>query len=471
MMASKPDARGLALPQWATGIVGIFELSRDALCPVPYPTQAELTLADRAIAAGLAIVAAIYAVVSFSTLDSRLYESWNIFFHADGIRVLADMTERLSDQWRTNAHPLVPLLTYPLMQVLMGLGLSKLGAAGVLTVACAAATMGMLFLALRNLGLPRAAASAFAVMFLGSATFVHWFAYVETYTFAMVSLSLVLWVLTNSRSQPLWLWTIAGAGALSITITNWALHLACSFFRLPFWSFARTVAVAFLLVAVLAVAQKAAFPQARLFFNILNLKGDIAFSQIWQEKKGLATWTPLDNVRGILLTSAVAPPPGVEVNKTTVGDFTIVSNLHSPLAQMSPAGVVALSCWILLLGAGFWGVIASVPHRAVAVPIAIYVVFQVLMHMVYGEIAFLYAGNVFPALLLMTAFGYFTRLRRIVLGAAVAVAVLGGFSNYAEFQTAARLSRGIAAHLETTGTAICVPTCSTPADAARSRDR
>jgi hypothetical protein len=290
---------------------------------------------------------------------------------------------------------------------------------------------------------------------------VHWFAYVETYAFAALTTAIVLFLLTNGRSESLWVWTFASAGALAITVSNWGLALAAGFFRLPLWAFLRTAASAFVLVAVLACAQKLMFPQALLFFNPFGLRGDVGYTQIWLEKHGYGKWTPLDNVRTVLIASAIAPPPRTEVDKTPVGDFTVVSNLHVPVLAMTWPGIVAAACWVLMLGAGAWGAVRSIPHRAVAVPIVVYVLFEVLLHSVYGEIAFLFAGNFFPALFMMTALGYFTPMRRIVLGAAVVVALVGGLNNHAQFARAATLSSEVAAHLEATGTAICVPTCET----------
>jgi hypothetical protein len=438
-----------------------IEQIRDTFCPIPCPPRKRFGVTDVTIAVVMAAFAASYAAAASTAIDPRIYDSWNIYFQADGIRVLVDMTDRLSDQWRTNVHPLVPSLSYPIMLMLMSLGLSKLTAASIVMIGCAAFTTGLLYLALRGLGLPSFAAMIFTSVFIVSATFVHWFAYVETYALAMLTTTVVIFVLTNCRSRPLWMWTIASAGALSITVTNWGLALAASFFRLPFRDFVKTSAWALLLVAFLACGQKLIFPHAVLFFNPYNLKADVTYTQLWQQSKGYAAWTPVDNIRSALLTSAIATPPETEVSKTPVGDFTIVSNQHTPLSRMSLAGKIAVICWSLMLGAGVWGVIRSTSHRAITVPISIYVVLQTLLYSVYGEITFLYAGNFFPALLFMTAFGYLTPLRNAVLGAAVSVVILGGLNNYAEFSNAARVSSGIAAYLEATGTALCVPTCET----------
>ncbi len=83
------------------------------------------------------------------------------------------------------------------------------------------------------------------------------------------------------------------------------------------------------------------------------------------------------------------------------------------------------------------------------------------MYVIYGEITFLYAGNFFPALMLLTAFGWFTPVRTAVLGTALAFTLFAGINNHVEFQRAVRMSSAIAAHLAATGEALCVPTCDT----------
>jgi hypothetical protein len=112
-----------------------------------------------------------------------------------------------------------------------------------------------------------------------------------------------------------------------------------------------------------------------------------------------------------------------------------------------------------LLGAGIWGAWRDRTRWAVAIPIAAYLVFQLAVYSVYGEITFLYAGNFFPALMLLTAFGWFTPLRNVVLGTALVFVIFAGINNQVEFQRAARMSNEIAAHLAATGEALCVPTC------------
>jgi hypothetical protein len=196
-----------------------------------------------------------------------------------------------------------------------------------------------------------------------------------------------------------------------------------------------------------------------VFFNILHYKAEYQATQIWLESQGVARWTPAENIRSVLVTSAVVPPAVVEDADTPVGVFRLVNNQHSSILSSSLAGLVGVACWLFLLGVGVWGAWRDKTRRAVAIPIAAYLVFQLAIYIVYGEITFLYAGNYFPALMLLASFGWFTPLRNAVLGAALAFTIFAGMNNYTEFQRAARMSSEIAANLAATGEALCIPTC------------
>jgi hypothetical protein len=244
-----------------------------------------------------------------------------------------------------------------------------------------------------------------------------------------------------------------------VTVTNWALALAAGFCRLRFLNFVIVTMGAFLAVAAVACVQNATFPGATLFFNPLHYKAEYQATQIWLESQGVAQWTPTENVRSVLVTSAVVPPAVVEDADTPVGVFRLVNNQHSSILSSSLAGLVGVGCWLFLLGAGVWGAWRDKTRRAVAIPIAAYLVFQLGIYVVYGEITFLYAGNFFPALMLLAAFGCFTPLRNAVVGAALAFTIFAGINNHLEFQRALRMSSEIAAQLAATGEALCVPTC------------
>ena len=145
------------------------------------------------------------------------------------------------------------------------------------------------------------------------------------------------------------------------------------------------------------------------------------------------------------MTGAVARPPQVEKGMGRWGPYAWVNNTYTPLSEVSLAGKAAMACWVFLVAAGLWGVWKDVPRRPVTVPLLCFIVAQVGLYTVYGEIPFLYSANLLPIMITVAAFGAYTPLRHAVLGAAALFIVLAGPYNYAQFQTAAKLSNDMAA--------------------------
>ena len=96
------------------------------------------------------------------SLDPAVYElrGFDIWFQADQPRVVSAMTDPDST-WhdRTSVHPLFSLLSSPLMRALTSSGVDPLQAGRGMMAACGFLTAAFLLLALRGLGLPRAAAA------------------------------------------------------------------------------------------------------------------------------------------------------------------------------------------------------------------------------------------------------------------------------------------------------------------------
>jgi len=422
-----------------------FERARGLLAPGRYEASARFGGADYLTVAGFAAAGAVIALATQAALDAEVSRHWNIYFHADPNRVLVDMTERTSEQWRTGVHPIFPLLTYPLMHALIALVGDRIAAGEILTAACAGACAGCYYLALRGLGLPLAAACAFAAVLLGSATFVHWFAIVETYPFAAVSVTIMLLVLTAVSARVKGAWVGASALLLAITVTNWALALACAFFRLRLSAFVVTSIAAFALVAALALVQGAVFPNAHLFFRPYVYLQELGVTRVALAEEGITAWGPGDSLRSFAFASVVAPPPYVEEVQTVVGPFTLVNNQASRIASLPPLGAALSALWLLLLTGGAVEACRLKRLRPVALPVGAYVLFQAVLHVFYGEITFLYAGNYFPALVMIAAFNWFAPWRWIAVTAALLLAVVGGGYNFVQFLAAAEAANVIAA--------------------------
>ena len=397
--------------------VSDFRLS---LVPGEYkPTR--LRGVDYWIAAALGFIGAVIAVWACAAFNSRVNDYWNIYFHADPNRILTDTSLRpsLGFSRKGGVHPIFSILMLLPLQALGAIGLSQLTAFTILLVISDAMSVGIFYFAMRGLGLSIPAAVGFAGALMTSAAFVHWTPFVETFSFALLAGVAMLLVATSCRYS-LVLWTLGSAGTLSVTITNWVLGLAAAFFRLPPRKFVLVSTAAFVLVAVGALIQRAIMPPAPVFFNPRVIFQEKAFTQIELEKHGLQRWSLADDARSVLLTSAVAPPPRLEDDPTPFGVFRLVTNQHSPPTE-SLVGAGAIVCWIFLLGVGLWGAWRTLSHRAVALAVGSFALFQLAMHLVYGEITFLYALNFFPALLTLAAFGWLNsatqicNLRRVCL--------------------------------------------------------
>jgi len=435
--------------RWADDLERFVTRIRHSLVPSEYQAHTVFSRVDYLLAVNLGLLATIIATWGCAQFDPRVYDHWNIYFQADPNRVLEDMTERYRSGFHRQGgvHPIFSMLTYPVMRTLLALGMTKISAGNLLMILCAGGSGSCFYLALRALDLPCRAAAAFAVTFLASATFVHWFSIIDTFALAAFTIVLSLLAATRCRVDQFGPWFAVSVLSLSVTVTNWAIGLAVGFFRLAFRPFIKVTAAAFLAVALISCLQKLVFPSATLFFNPFVLKHEVSFLQTRLEKAGVMHWTPALNFRAMLITSAVAPAPTVEDISTTWGGvFRLVNNQYAALPALVSTAMPAIVCWSFMLAMGLWGAWRDTARRAVSMAVIAYVGFQLTLHSVYGDITFLYAGNFFPALVMLTAFGWYTPAQNWVLGAAMAFTVFAGINNYTQFLTAARLSNEIAAN-------------------------
>jgi hypothetical protein len=396
-------------------------------------------------ALALAVAAAALSWWALSQFDDSLYryDGFDIWFHADQPRAVWNMTDRGSSHDRTTVHPLFSILLYPLCKAIMAFGVAPLAAAKTLVALSAASTLALFYLSLRNLGLRVAGAVAFGAALMASSTFIHWFAIVDTYAFTAPLMALMLWVLTRPRPVGAMLWILASAGTLSITITNWSFGLVAAFFRLPWRAFLRVSVAALVLVAVIAVVQKLVFPTAGLFFDPRALAKERHYTQV-AGQGGEEGWMPLASLRSMLLFSAVAPVASRdEVVEAGVRKH-IVNNQHARLRDEGLSGLIATALWVLMLGLGLRAAFTS-PRRDVASALAAFSAGQVALHLVYGQVTFLYAAHFFPAFLALAAFGAAGPAGWIATAAATGFTVIVGYVNIEQFRAASTLANMIAA--------------------------
>jgi hypothetical protein len=431
-------------------------VTRDALerlARADYRPAVLLTRTDMMLALLAAVLAAVLSLEASASFAPAFYQTGSrpnrIWFEADHTAVLvAIIVPRSVAQTRTNRHPLFLLLMAPMVRALTAGGLDPASAVRWMLASWAALASGLLFLALRGLGLPRAAGGLFTAVFLASATFVHWFAVLDTHPMAAVTMSLMLLILTGARSHRLWLWAAGSAATLAITFTNWSLGLVASLARLGFRRAAVTAASALAIVTVLALAQEFWFPVSAVFFRPRALQAQGTFALLETQHAigaddGPDRFSPVTmagaRLRGLLLTSAVAPAPQLEFGTNPRRQRILVTNQYSPPGAYSANGWIALASWLVLVVAGVAGGCVNAERRRVFTAVCLFVVGQIVLHLLIGEVTFLYAPNVFGALVVLTAFSWFSPLRRPAIVAAVLFVVSGGWSNHAQFDAAVRL--------------------------------
>lgn len=419
-----------------------------------YEPAARLDRSDFALALVAGALAAALSLYLSSRFDPALYGSggFNVWFQADPPRVLRAMLDGASRyHYRTSVHPLFSLLTTPVMTLLVGLGVNPVSAGRALIAVNGFLAAGLLSLALRGLGLPKAVVALWVAAFLASATYLHWFSLIETYAVGAASIALMLYVLTCVRGDRWWAWWLASAATLAVTVTNWMLGLSAAFFGLgPRRMLSVTVAAA-VTVICLSVGQRMLYPQAAYFFVPAAVFNEHQYAQV-HRTTGLEGWMPLANIRSMLLTGAVAPKPEVVPGDQAGGhdDELIVSNQHSPVSSYGPAGWIAGAAWIALVATGIAGGWRDRQRRPVFLAVLTYLIGELALNLVYGPITFLYATNSFPALVLLAAFGWFSPFRAVSVGAAAVFVVFGAMSNLASFEEAVQLTntvvRGNGAH-------------------------
>ncbi|MDT8331984.1 hypothetical protein RQ831_13055 [Roseomonas gilardii] len=434
-------------------------------------TAASSGVTDSLVATGWALLGASLSWWASAQFAHSFYQmEWiNIWFQADQPRVLGNMLD-MRGSHRSSVHPIFSILMVPLTNLLLLLGLTPVAAAKALVAGAGGLSAALFYLSMRGLTLSLPIASLLTAGLLASATYLYWFAIVETYPFAALGTSIMLWAVTSWRNRGMLPWALASAATLAITTTNWSFGLAAAFFRL---GLRRSIAVsllAFAMIAGLAVVQRVTFEDAGVFFQPRVLKQESEFLRAERSEFSKAEEargeTPLSVLRSILLYSAVTAHVRVEpvqdgilesvmVRRPDAGAsqdwfyqyvkahvpfieervYNILNNQHSPVLDQGWAGLGGMLAWIVLLACGVWGAILHRPGRAAAMAIGAFLLGQIALHLVYGEITFLYAADFFPALLALAAFAFFTPARRLAVVAALAFVILGGISNVTELRS------------------------------------
>jgi hypothetical protein len=342
----------------------------------------------------------------------------NLWFGADIGRVIEDMANPLAGHYRLTVHPLFSLLILPVarpmvwMAQLFGLeyGLAMgLACQLIISISAGLSWVGV-YLILLSFGLSRFRSFVISLLFLCGPGFLFWWSTPETFPLGAVTVLIPFLLLAlNEDSQKAWI--AALIGSFSMTVTNVSAGLIAAFVRFgPRRAFYRICWMSMVGALVLIVLQKSYLPSSGLPFN-------------WSEEK---SYMKLDgasvNTLYQFFIAPVAPlsPPNISSSQL---EFSL-----STLDRLFPLrGAVALA-WSVLLCFGIRSALLTHVNR-VSIALAAFLVFQIFLHVFYGDTPFLYSSHYLPVMILLAGYGV-ANARKMLQGcltALVCIVLLIGF--------------------------------------------
>lgn len=343
----------------------------------------------------------------------------DVWFEGDVKRVFDNMTDRMSAQYRTSVHPLFSLFGLLCTNSLTHFfKVTPLVAVRITLAAGAAAWLIIFYCTLRILRCRVLDAAIFTFLAASSAAALFWATVPETYLFGSLTILLALLVaaLSERRTIPVWLDVAAASAGFSMLVTNWMYPLASMWTRRRLADVIQLASNSFVIVVLLWAVEKSIAPSAQFFLGAHEKVVAPVARQVF----------PI-----FFLDSMVMPDVLVVPNDSPElwPKFSVQGALTWHLTH---AGPIALATWVILLAAGMWALFTVKSLKRFRTVLALTLVGQLALHILYGNETFLYVLDFMPTLVLMVALASFTRLRWVVLAAAVLATVTCAYHNYAE---------------------------------------
>lgn len=379
----------------------------------------------------------------------------DVWFDSDTRIVAMNMTIREYHHWTLYKHPLFSIITWPITSF-VGLFVSDtMTAMRIVQAANAGLVVVLLSTLLGRIGLKLFDRTLFALLFIASSTMLFWYTLPESFSFGGTTLLIALHATISARPTTRLGYLghgLASLATLSMTITNWVAGLLATTIAyglldhpirlLKRWlSDLRTIwtdikgpvliSAAVLVTAMaLALLQDAIFGEASVFFNVRYLLRESAFVGDYSVSHALTRPFVL------LFSPIVVGTLGTwfEGTRLTADDFI----------PSTWTGIVALILWVTLFAGGLVAAVATMIRPSLAnlkvrrmiIAAAITLTGFVLVHSVYGFIAFLYVAHTAPYVLALTAPLFLTRFRTVARALMVALILFAGYHNYVVFHQA-----------------------------------
>lgn len=377
----------------------------------------------------LIMLIVLAAVASYSAglhLNTEGLRKGDVWFQADIGRVYKNMTERSSNHYRTNVHPVFSLTTAPLVHGLSKLGMTKDTAVRTLVAGVAGIWLAAFYLVLRLLCIRVTDALVFTILISLSGATLFWSTVPETYLFGSLTMLLVLGfvALSESRTFAAGYWVGISALSLSMTVTNWMAGIAATLASNSLRKTVRITTDAFVVVTVLWAIQHAIFPSSEFFL----LSPWERHYMLLEDAGGLT-----EKATVFFSHSIVMPEVQLLANRWAPS-WPFFSVQFSALGSTGLLGLSLTVVWGILLIFGAWTAWLQPAFRKFKIVLALSIGGQLLLHMIYGDETFLYSMHWAPMLVFVAAFGLSSIHRRWVLGLAVLFVVGLGLNNVRQFE-------------------------------------
>jgi hypothetical protein len=356
------------------------------------------------------------------------------WFDSDVHRVFNNLTDRNSDHYRTNVHPLFSLLTYPVVQFIIFIsGMDEVTAVRLFVAGAAGLWMAFVYLLLRSVTGRRLDGLLFSLVCGVSAAAFFWLTVPETYVFGSTTIIIaLLFAVWAERRRPSREWPaiVTSAITLSMLVTNWMAGVIVTAVHFP-WKRAVQITInALVIVVFLWGIQKYFFPSTLFFLDVFE--EDSQF--LLPERSG----GPVSVTRSFFLHTLSMPEPEIIGRHMVVPPYpNLMLTQPSAAGSGSIWGAVAIMLWVGLLGFGILGMLRAARFPRLRIIILALLIGQFLLYIFYGAETFLYSLIILPVLIMVAAMGSFARERLVVLVMAGLLVITAGINNYNQFQQAA----------------------------------
>jgi hypothetical protein len=372
--------------------------------PLPGQLPAELP-----VALVFGLLFALFSLALSRIYPERVYTHIDVFYNADVLRVIRDLTEPGAYHDRLSVHPAFSILLMPFGLLLTKIGLSAKAAAHLLIAASTAASASLFYLTCHNIGLRRRDAALMMALLASSAALMFWGSTVDTFCFSGLSFALVYFIASSKIDNRL-AWIGVSAFTMAMTTTNWITALIATAIRRRGREALIISAGALVTVVLLSLLQKLLLPTAALFF----------IPQSFGDEKHYLAAPSLERLINFFLFTGVAAEPErlLQLTDTAGGPAGIGPWVRSGAAitLLHPVRLVAAGSWLLLTLNGLRqclpGSALEARPRQLAWIAALVLLFELCFHQFWGDEPFLYSAHYLPTFITLIALGFCGRQGR-----------------------------------------------------------